>query len=154
MLSPKAEHSESQCLADVKPYLACLADPLEDVAVDKTIEAQLQAGDEEERKRAEQFKTPTASNVRINAKPTRLKFYPDMAEDVPNDTSSPEAEKICTAFRKSLQRGNAPRLTDLAEYTGLEEATIQTYLDCAPWIRKDDSSPAGIVVYLPVEAEA
>jgi hypothetical protein len=166
-----------------------------------TIKASLQAGDEEDKQRAEQFKTPgkpdltgmstkeiisaglkagmeaakgksideiiadhqkagkptakrDALNKRKCAKPTRLKFYPEMAEDVPQDTSSPETELICNAFRRSLRRGDAPRMDDLVKDTGLAEATILVYLEGASWIRKDDSSPAGIVVYLPLPVEA
>jgi hypothetical protein len=96
----------------------------------------------------------TASNPRQVAKPARLKFYPEMAVDVPNDMSSPEAEQICNAFRRSLRRGDAPRMDGLVKDTGLAEATILAYLDSAPWIRKDDSSPSGIVVYLPRPVEA
>jgi hypothetical protein len=42
----------------------------------------------------------------------------------------------------------------LAKDTKLPEATIKAILDSSHEIRKDDSSPAGIVVYLPVEALA
>jgi hypothetical protein len=45
-------------------------------------------------------------------------------------------------------------MEDLVKETGLLEATIKAYLDIATWIRKGDSSPAGIVVYLPVEVKA
>jgi hypothetical protein len=48
----------------------------------------------------------------------------------------------------------APRIDFLVKETGLPKESIESYLNSAQWIRKDDSSPAGIVVYLPMEAEA
>jgi hypothetical protein len=84
----------------------------------------------------------------------RPKSYSEMAGSVPFDTSSPEAEMICRAARGQLMKGMAPRIEFLVKDTGLPEATIQTYLNSAPWVRKDESSPAGIVVYLPSEASA
>ena len=84
----------------------------------------------------------------------KIHSYAEMASWVPPDNSSPEAAKIIRAFCILLMRGDAPRVDLLAEKTGLPEVTVQAYLDDAHWIRKDDSSPAGIVVYLPMEASA
>ena len=84
----------------------------------------------------------------------RPKSYSELARSVPSDTSSPEAEKICRAAHGLLMKGMAPRIDFLVSDTGLPETTIQAYMDNAPWVRKDDSSPAGIVVYLPSEAPA
>ena len=61
---------------------------------------------------------------------------------------------IVRAFCELLKKGTAPRADLLAEMTGLPEEIVQAYLDGAHWIKKDDSSPAGIVVYLPLEASA
>ncbi len=120
----------------------------EAVAPSNNIEADLQKNEAER-------KTKEVHDRELAAKYSKkTKFYSEMAEDVPNDTSSPEAEQICNAFRKSLRRGDAPRMDYLVKDTGLDEAIILAYLDGATWIRKDDSSPAGIVVYLPVEAPA
>ena len=83
-----------------------------------------------------------------------FRSYSEMVGSVPFDTSSPEAEKICRSFRGQLMRGIAPRLDFLAKDTGLPRGAIESYLNGAPWVRKDDSSPGGIVVYLPVEASA
>ena len=82
------------------------------------------------------------------------KTYSEMAGSVPYDTSSPEAEKICQVTRGLLVKGIAPRIDFLTKETGLSAEAIESYLNNAPWIRKDDSSPAGIVVYLPIEAKA
>lgn len=90
-------------------------------------------------------------------KPTPTKkpgSYSEMVALVPPDRSSPEAEAICRAFRGLLMRGIAPRVDFLIKETGLPGDVIQAYLNGAPWLRKDDSSPAGIVVYLPSEASA
>ena len=77
-----------------------------------------------------------------------------MAGFVSYDTSSSETEKICRSFRGQLMKGIAPRIDFLVKETELPKKSIEGYLNSAPWIRKDDSSPAGIVVYLPVEALA
>jgi hypothetical protein len=50
-----------------------------------------------------------------------------------------------------LADGIAPRIEFLVEETKLPEETLQAYLNSASWVRKDDSSPAGIVFYLPTE---
>jgi hypothetical protein len=84
----------------------------------------------------------------------KIHSYSEMADLVPPDNSSPEASKICRVFCVMLRRGTAPRMDALVEMTGLTEEIVQEYLDNAKWIRKDDTSPAGIVVYLPIEAEA
>lgn len=84
----------------------------------------------------------------------RPRFYSELAGSVPYDISSPEAEKICRSFRGQLMRGIAPRIDFLVKETGLPKELIEHYLDGAPWVRKDESSPAGIVVYLPVGASA
>jgi ribosomal protein L12E/L44/L45/RPP1/RPP2 len=120
----------------------------EKVVAPNSIEADLQKAEAD-------AKAKEAHDRELAAKYSKkTKFYPEMADDVPNDMSSPEAEQICTAFRRSLRRGDAPRMDYLVKDTGLDEAIILAYLDGATWIRKDDSSPAGIVVYLPVEAPA
>jgi len=49
-------------------------------------------------------------------------------------------------------KGIAPRLDFLIKDTGLSINAIEGYLSSASWVLKDDSSPGGIVVYLPVEA--
>jgi len=82
----------------------------------------------------------------------RFRSYSDMAGSVPYDTSSSEAEKICRSFRGQLMKGIAPRLDFLIKDTGLSINAIEGYLSSASWVLKDDSSPGGIVVYLPVEA--
>lgn len=84
----------------------------------------------------------------------RLRSYSELAGSVPYDASSPEAEKICRSFRGQLMRGIAPRIDFLVKETELPKELIEHYLDGAPWVRKDESSPAGVVVYLPVEASA
>lgn len=82
----------------------------------------------------------------------KILSYSEMAGFVPHDTSSPEAETICRAARGQLMKGMAPRIEFLVKDTGLPKESIEGYMNSAPWIRRDDSSPAGIVVYLPVEA--
>lgn len=77
--------------------------------------------------------------------------YSDMVQFVPYDTSSPEAEKICAAIRGQLARGIASRIDFVRIDTKLSGEVVQTYMDNAQWLKKDDSAPSGIVVYLPVE---
>lgn len=101
--------------------------------------------DEQDRAKEEHFRKQAAKHG-----PTWPKSYSDMAGRVPYDTSSPEAEKICRSFRGQLVKGIAPRIDFLTTETGLPKEFIEGYLNSASWIRKDDSSPAGIVVYLPV----
>ena len=112
----------------------------------KTIEADLIRAEEQKKANEAHANAQTAKYT-----PTRPKSYLEMAGSVPYDTSSPEAEKICRSFRWQLARGMAPRLDFLAKDTGLPKESIERYLSGAPWVRKDDSSLAGIVVYLPVE---
>jgi hypothetical protein len=145
LLSSKAEHSESGCLADAKPCLAYLADSPDN----DSIKADLLRV-EEERKANEAHTREQAAKYT----PKRPKSFSEMAGSVPYDTSSPEAEKICRSFRGQLTRGMAPRMDALVKDTGLSVESIESYLSGAPWIRKDDSAPSGIVVYLPVEAAA
>ncbi len=90
--------------------------------------------------------TPTPSKCK------KIKSYSDMLTLVPFEYDSPIEESICKAFRGLLARGIAPRLDMMIQETGLDADHLRWYLDEAPWIRKDDSSPAGIVVYLPAEA--
>jgi hypothetical protein len=78
--------------------------------------------------------------------------YSDMVQLVPFEYGSPIEEKLCKAFRGLLARGIAPRRDFLAKETGLSKEIVDGYLNNATWIRKDDSSPAGIVVFLPLEA--
>jgi hypothetical protein len=86
--------------------------------------------------------------------PARTRSYSDMITLVPFEYDSPTEESICKAFRGFLVRGIAPRLEMMIQETGLDADLVKMYLNDAPWIRKDDSSPSGIVVYLPLEAEA
>ena len=107
--------------------------------------------------RAGEGRAATEAHAREQAAkytPTRPKSFSEMAGSVPYDNSSPEAEKICRSFRGPLIKGMAPRINALVKDTGLPKESIESYLSGAPWVRKDDSSPAGIVVYLPVEALA
>jgi hypothetical protein len=80
--------------------------------------------------------------------------YADMVALVPPDSSSFEASKICRAFCILLKKGMAPRVDALVDMTGLPQDNILAYLNKAAWIRKDESSPGGIVVYLPTPIEA
>jgi hypothetical protein len=114
-----------------------------------TIEAELLRAEEQRREKKVHEREQAAKYAK-----KRPKSYSEMARCVPSDTSSPEAEKICRAARGLLMKGMAPRIDFLVSDTGLPETTIQAYMDNAPWVRKDDSSPAGIVVYLPSEAPA
>ena len=114
-----------------------------------TIEAELLRAEEQRREKEVHEREQAAKYAK-----KQPKSYSELARSVPSDTSSPEAEKICRAARGLLMKGMAPRIDFLVSDTGLPETTIQTYMDSAPWVRKDDSSPAGIVVYLPSEALA
>jgi hypothetical protein len=143
--SSKAEHSESGYITDAKPCLAYIADSLDSVS----IEADL-LRIEEDRKAKEDHASEQAAKYTKK----RIRSYSEMAGSVPYDTSSPEADKICRAARGLLTKGIAPRIDSLIKETGLLKETVEGYLNNAQWIRKDDSSPAGIVVYLPMEAEA
>jgi transcriptional regulator with XRE-family HTH domain len=145
LLTSEAQHTESQCLPDIYQCLPCLPRPIDG----GSIEADLLRA-EEERKANEAH----ASEQAAKYTPTRPKSYSEMAGSVPYDTSSPEAEKICHAVRGHLIKGIAPRIDFLVKETGLSTEAIESYLNRVPWIRKDDSSPAGIVVYLPIEAQA
>jgi len=124
-------------------------DKTETLTETKTIEADLL--------RVEEQREVDEAHTREQAgkyTPKRPKSYLEMAGSVPYDTSSPEAEKICRSFRWQLARGMAPRMDVLVKDTGFSQEAIESYLSGVPWVRKDDSSPAGIVVYLPVEASA
>jgi len=114
-----------------------------------TIEADLQRAEEQ---RLEKEAHDRAQAAKYTGK--RPKSYSEMAGSVPFDTSSPEAVKICRSIRGQLMKGIAPRIDFLVKETELPKESIEGYLNSAPWIRKDDSSPAGIVVYLPLEASA
>ena len=114
-----------------------------------TVEAELLRAEEQRREKEAHAKEQAAKYT-----PKKTKSYSEMAGSVPYDTSSPEAEKICRSFRGQLTRGAAPRIDALVKDTGLSVESIESYLSSAPWVRKDDSSPAGIVVYLPSEASA
>ena len=114
-----------------------------------TIEAELLRAEEQRREKEVHEREQAAKYAK-----KQPKSYSELARSVPSDTSSPEAEKICRAARGLLMKGMAPRIDFLVSDTGLPETTIQAYMDNAPWVRKDDSSPAGIVVYLPSEAPA
>ena len=116
-------------------------------------EAQTKAKEEHFRKVAEEHTGPKLDPPkRVGTK--KILSYSDMAGFVPYDISSSETEKICRSFRGQLMKGMAPRIDFLVKETELPKESIEGYLNSAPWIRKDDSSPAGIVVYLPVEALA
>lgn len=108
------------------------------------IKTQLQQAEEQSKAKEAKFKTPTK----------KPRSYSEMVQLVPFEYASPIEEKICTVFRGLLARGIAPRLDMMVKETGLSEEVVRCYLDDAPWIRKDSSSPAGIVVYLPSEAAA
>lgn len=114
-----------------------------------TIEADLQRTEEQRREKEAHDRAQAAKYTG-----KRPKSYSEMARSVPFDTSSPEAVKICRSFRGQLMKGIAPRIEFLVKETGLPKESIESYLNNAPWIRKDESSPAGIVVYLPSEASA
>ncbi len=113
------------------------------------IEADLQRAEEQ---RLEKEAHDRAQAAKYTGK--RPKSYSEMAGSVPFDTSSPEAVKICRSIRGQLMKGIAPRIDFLVKETELPKESVEGYLNSAPWIRKDDSSPAGIVVYLPLEASA
>jgi hypothetical protein len=118
-------------------------------AIKGTIESDLQRAEEQ---RCEKQSHDWEQAAKYTVK--QPKSYSEMAGSVPFDTSSPEAVKICSSFRFQLMKGIAPRIDFLVKDTGLSEAVIQAYLNSASWVRKNDSSPAGIVVYFPVEASA
>lgn len=115
---------------------------------ENSIEADLQRA--EEQRREKEAHHDRAQVAKYAGK--RPKSYSEMAGSVPFDTSSQEAVKICRSFRGQLMKGIAPRIDFLVKETELSKEFIEGYLNSAPWIRKDDSSPAGIVVYLPLEA--
>jgi len=156
LLSSKAEHIEEQYLADAKPYLACLADSHDS----DSIETDLLQAEEQTRAKEEHFRKVAVEHTGPKLDPPKrvgtkkILSYSEMAGFVPYDTSSSETEKICRSFRGQLMKGMAPRIDFLVKETELPKESIEGYLNSAPWIRKDDSSPAGIVVYLPVEALA
>jgi predicted transcriptional regulator len=88
----------------------------------------------------------------------RPKSYSELAELVPIDTSTPEAEKICRAIRLMLQQGDAPRINSsygptLQKLTGLSEATIRPILESWPWLRREETM-AGREVWVLMEASA
>ena len=85
-------------------------------------------------------------------KPKKVLSYSDMVQFVPYDTSSPEAEQICTSIRGQLAKGTAPRIDFVRIDTKLSREIVEPYIDNAAWLRKDDSTQSGIVVYLPVDA--
>jgi len=114
-----------------------------------TIEADFQRAEEQRREKEAHDKAQAAKYTG-----KRPKSYSEMAGSVPFDTSSPEAVKICRSFRGQLMKGIAPRIDFLVKETELPKEFIESYLNGAPWVRKDESSPAGIVVYLPSEASA
>ena len=71
------------------------------------------------------------------------KLYSDMAELVPIDKSSPDAEKICNAIRLMLLKGDAPRISsvyghNLMELTGIDEPTIRQYMEGWSWLRREE----------------
>jgi hypothetical protein len=113
------------------------------------IEADFQRAEEQRREKEVHDKAQAAKYTG-----KQPKSYSEMAGSVPFDTSSPEAVKICRSFRGQLLKGIAPRIDFLVKETGLPKEFIESYLNGAPWVRKDESSPAGIVVYLPSEASA
>lgn len=142
----------------VLPSLPC---SLEGDPVVTTIETDLQRAEVELRRKEEHFRKVAEKHTGSKPVPPpkrpgtkKILSYSEMAGFVPYDTSSPEAEKICRAARGQLMKGMAPRIEFLVKDTGLLKESIEGYLNSALWIRKDDSSPAGIVVYLPVEAPA
>jgi len=92
----------------------------------------------------------TEAHYSKRAKKYKIGSYREMVALVPYDKSSPEAEKICRAFRGQLTKGMAPRLEFIAKDTDLPKETIESYLNNAPWVRKDISQ-GGIMVYLPVK---
>jgi hypothetical protein len=116
---------------------------------ENTIEFDLQRAEEQRRENEAHDRAQVAKYTK-----KRIRSYSEMVGSVPCDTSSPEAEQICRAARGLLTKGIAPRIDFLVKETGLPKESIEGYLNSAPWIRKDDSSPAGIVVYLPSEASA
>lgn len=79
------------------------------------------------------------------------KPYHEMAAWIPPDNSSHEASAITWAMCCMLRKGEAPRADSLAKMKNLPEQTVRAYLENASWVRKDDSSPDGIVEYLPRE---
>jgi hypothetical protein len=97
---------------------------------------------------------PTPSKLKEDVAEKHTKevlSYSDMVQFVPYDTSSPEAEQICTSIRGQLAKGTAPRIDFVRIDTKLSREIVELYMDNAAWLRKDDSAQSGIVVYLPVE---
>ena len=131
-----------------------------DAPTDSAIEAELLLADAQTNARKEHFGKVAEEHTGPKLDPPKrvgtkkILSYSEMAGFVPYDTSSSETEKICRSFRGQLMKGMAPRIDFLVKETELPKESIEGYLNSAPWIRKDDSSPAGIVVYLPVEALA
>ena len=115
----------------------------------KTIEADLKQAEERALEK-EAHDREQAAKYTIK----RPKSYSDMISLLPKEGSTKEETAILTAMRGLLARGIGPRIDFLAKDTKLPEATIKAILDRSDGIRKDDSSPAGIVVYLPSEASA
>jgi hypothetical protein len=98
--------------------------------------------------------TPSNPNEDVAEKhDKKVLSYSDMVQFVPYDTSSPEAEQICTSIRGQLAKGTAPRIDFVRIDTKLSREIVEPYMDNAAWLRKDDSAQSGIVVYLPVDVQ-
>jgi len=149
----------SSCSSCGKDKETCGCDD-EDEPAEQTITADLLRAEERRKKKEEHFRKVAEEHTDPKLDPPqragtkKILSYSEMAGFVPYDTSSSETEKICRSFRGQLMKGMAPRIDFLVKETELPKESIEDYLNSAPWIRKDDSSPAGIVVYLPVEALA
>jgi hypothetical protein len=113
------------------------------------IEADLQWAEEQKREK-EAHDREQATKYTIK----RPKSYSDLISLLPKEGSTKEETAIFMAMRGLLARGIGPRIDFLAKDTKLPESTIKEILDRSDGIRKDDSSPAGIVIYLPSEASA
>jgi hypothetical protein len=105
--------------------------------------------EEQNQSRDEHFREEAAKYAQ-----KRPKSYSDMIPLIPKEGVTQEETSVFRSMRELLVRGIGPRIDFLARDTQLPEATIQEILDRSNWIKKDESSSAGIVVYLPVEAEA
>jgi hypothetical protein len=131
-----------------KPAVVC---PVVAVVEDErsSIKAELQRAEDRAREKEDHAKEQAAKYTT-----KRPKAYSEMIPLLPKEGSTKEETAIFTAMRGLLARGIGPRIDFLAKDTKLPEVTIKEILDRSDGIRKDDSSPAGIVVYLPSEAPA
>ncbi len=132
------------------PEKSAVVCPVVSVVVEERqgIEAELQRAEELRREKEEHDREQAAKYTK------QPKSYSDMIPLLPKEGSTKEETAIFMAMRGLLARGIGPRIDFLAKDTKLPEATIKEILDRSDRIRKDESSPAGIVVYLPSEASA